>query len=464
MAIFDSKIMTRPIESHDVLADYLARGGKPEAEWGVGLEVEKLIVDHHTGEAVSYERIRDLLSHLEGTLDWKGIYDGEALVGLLGGNSSVTLEPGGQIELSGRLCRDIHCSQRDFDRYVGQIVSVGKELGLCFLGLGAQPFTPLEQINWLPKQRYDVMGPYMLKTGDMGQRMMKQTAGIQVNLDFSDEADCARKVRLAQLLTPVFYALFANSPILEDRPCGHLSVRGEIWSRTDSDRCGLIEQLLKRGTGFSDYVEYALDVPLYFLQREGQLYDMTGQRFTFRRYLESGFQNLRATLADWELHLSTLFPEVRLRPQVEVRTADSLPQEMAASVAGLVKGLLYDQDALQTTERLMGDLELEEFKTVYRDSWTMGLRTPFQGGRLGEIAAELLAEARRSLKRQFESTLSDSDESHFLDALDEIVHQDQTLAERLLSRWQGDRQQKLAILIDHCGYGQNRYRQRGHDI
>lgn len=457
MAVFDAKTMNQPIESAAVLSDFLARGGKSADKWGVGLEVEKLILDRNTGEAAPYERIRDLLAHLEGTLGWEGIYDGESLVGLQGGNSSVTLEPGGQIELSGRLCRDIHCSQRDFDRYVGQIVAVGAELDLCFLGLGAQPFTPLDQIEWLPKKRYDVMGPYMLKVGDMGQRMMKQTAGTQVNLDFSDEADCARKVRLVQLLTPVFYALFANSPILEDRPAGALSVRGEIWSRTDSDRCGLIDQLLKSGAGFSDYVEYALDVPLYFLQREGRLINMTEQRFTFRQYLESGFQDSRATLADWDLHLSTLFPEVRLRPQIEVRSADSLPPKMAASVAGLVKGLLYDEEALRTVERLLGDLDDEEFKLLYRSSWKTGLKTPFRGGNLLEVAGELLGEARRSLQRQYQQQLSDSDESHFLDSLDELVGRGETLAERLMAGWSGTRQEKMEVLLAHCGYGNNRF-------
>jgi len=458
MTMFSTDNRNLPIENRAQLTEYLTRGGKPEQDWGVGLEVEKLILDRQTGEAAPYERIHDLLSALEGTLGWVGIYDNEHLVGLQGGNSSVTLEPGGQIELSGRLCRDIHCSKRDFDRYAGQIVAVGREQGLCFLGLGAQPFTPLEQIEWLPKQRYDVMGPYMLRTGDMGQRMMKQTAGTQVNLDFSDEADCVRKVRVGQLLTPVFYALFANSPILEDRPSGCLSVRGEIWSRTDADRCGLIEQLLKTGTGFSDYVDYALDVPLYFIQREGRLYNLTGTRFTFRQFLESGYLNFRATLADWELHLSTLFPEVRLRPQVEVRTADSLPQRMAASVAGLVKGLLYSEESLRTVERLLGDLSLEEFRALYRSSWKLGLKTPFQDGSLGEVAGDLLQEARRSLQRQFREQLSDADESHFLDDLDAIVRQDQTLAEKLLSRWQGGREEKLTLLLEHCGYGENHSR------
>ncbi|PLX87258.1 MAG: gamma-glutamylcysteine synthetase [Desulfuromonas sp.] len=445
--------MTDTLTSREDLRSFLARGAKPQQDWGVGLEVEKLIVDCNTGEAASYERIRALLAHLEGTLGWEGLYDGEFLVGLTGKKSSVTLEPGGQLELSGRLCRDIHCSQRDYDRYVGQIVTAGRPLGLCFLGLGAQPFTGLGEIGWLPKRRYGVMGPYMSRTGDMGQRMMKQTAGIQVNLDFSDEADCVRKVRLSQLLTPVFYTLFANSPILEDRPSGFLSVRGEIWSRTDPDRCGLIPQLLRVGAGFDDYIEYALDVPLYFLQRDRQLIDMTERPLTFRQYLNDGYLDFRATLSDWDLHLSTLFPEVRLRPQIEIRTADSLPQHMATSVAALAKGLLYDAEALDRVEGLFGGLSEQEFVTLYRRSWTSGLKTPFLGGQLSEAAAVLVDEARSSLRRQYAAGLSDSDESHFLDPLSGMLAGGESLAERLLKQWSGSRLDKLALLFRHCGYG-----------
>jgi glutamate--cysteine ligase len=442
------------IESRQQLSDFLVRGARPREDWGVGLEAEKLVVDRQTGEAASYEQIRELLAHLEGVAGWQGSYEGEHLIGLQGKRSSVTLEPGGQLELSGRFCCDIHCSWRDLGRYRQQIVEVGNDIGLAFLGLGTQPFTPLDNIAWLPKARYGIMGPYMLKTGDMGQRMMKQTAGTQVNLDFSDEADCARKLRVAQWLAPLCYALFANSPILEDRPSGFLSLRGEIWSRTDADRCGLIEQLFAAGSGFDDFVEYALDVPLYFIQRDHRLIDMTERRFSFRQYLDSGWKGERATLADWNLHLSTLFPEVRLRPQIEVRSADSLPPAYTASVAALYKGLLYSEAALAEIESIFSEIPRDDFLKLYPDAWRNGLKARFRGGSLQEIAATLLPAAGRSLQEQFRRGSSGADESQFLKPLEEIVASGETLAERLLVRWQGDRQQKLALLFEHCDYAQ----------
>lgn len=440
------------IENRQQLIDFLARGARPRQTWGVGLETEKLVVDRTTGEAVSYERIRDLLALLEGVGGWEGSYEGENLIGLQGKRSSVTLEPGGQLELSGRFCCDIHCSWRDLSRYRQLVMETGRELDLVFLGLGVQPFTPLEKIAWLPKNRYAVMGPYMLKTGDMGQRMMKQTAGTQVNLDFGDEADCVRKLRAVQWLSPVCYALFANSPILEDRPSGCLSLRGEIWSRTDADRCGLIPQLFADGVSFDTYVEYALDVPLYFIQREGRYINLTDSRFSFRQFLESGWRGERATLADWDLHLSTLFPEVRLRPQIEVRSADSLPPRYTASVAAFYKGLLYCETGLQKVESLFNDFSEEEFLQLYRDSWRYGLKAKTTSGRLQEIAAELLPVAAASLKTQFEKGCTGADESLFLQPLEEIVATGETLAERLLAGWQGSRQDKLNLLFERCDF------------
>lgn len=452
MSTAETYVNQQPVENRQQLIDFLTRGARPRHDWGVGLEAEKLVVDRQTGEAADYERIRDLLARLEGVSGWQGSYEGEYLIGLQGKRSSVTLEPGGQLELSGRFCCDIHCSWRDLRRYRQQITAVGEETGLAFLGLGAQPFTPLKQIAWLPKKRYAIMGPYMLKTGDMGQRMMKQTAGTQVNLDFSDEADCIRKLRVVQWLTPLCYALFANSPILEGEPSGFLSLRGEIWSRTDPDRCGLIEQLFDPAAGFADFVEYALDVPLYFIQRDGQLFDMTQGRFTFRQYLDSGWQQHRATLADWNLHLSTLFPEVRLRPQIEIRSADSLPPQYTASVAALYKGLLYCAQSLAAVETLFSGLSAPERRELFRNSWRQGLQAAFSGGTLREIAAELLPKAARSLQEQFRAGSSGADESQFLQPLEEIVASGKTLAQRLLERWQGGRAEKLQLLIEHCGY------------
>ncbi|NOQ41510.1 MAG: gamma-glutamylcysteine synthetase [Desulfuromusa sp.] len=442
----------QPIDNQQQLIDFLLRGARPKDEWGVGLETEKLVVDRYTGEAVGYERIRELLAKLDGIGGWQGVYEQENLIGLQGKRSSVTLEPGGQLELSGKFCCDVACSWRDLNRYRQHIVTMGHELGLVFLGLGVHPFTPLDQISWLPKSRYKIMASYMLKTGDMGQQMMKQTAGTQVNLDFGDEADCVRKLRVVQWLSPVCYSLFANSAILEDQPSGCLSLRGEIWSRTDPDRCGLIDQLFKSNAGLTDFVDYALDVPLYFIQRQQQYIDLTKNRFTFRQFLENGWQDEQATLDDWNLHLSTLFPEVRLRPQIEVRSADSLPPRYTAAVAAFYKGLLYTEQGLSGVENLFSALSPEDFRILYQTSWRDGLKTRMKDGTLQEVAAELLKIATLSLQEQFHNGASGADESSFLRELDEIVTTGETLAERLLKRWQGGRQEKLALLFEHCGY------------
>lgn len=440
------------ITSHQQLLDFVLRGARQRDDWGIGLETEKLVVDRFTGEAASYQRIRGLLERLVGVGGWQGIYEQENLIGLLGKRSSVTLEPGGQLELSGKFCCDIRCSWRDLKRYRGHILELGRELDLVFLGLGTQPFTLLDQISWLPKDRYRIMGNYMLKTGDMGQRMMKQTAGTQVNLDFSDGADCARKLRICQRLSAVSYALFANSPLLEGRPSGWLSTRGEIWSRTDPDRCGLIQSLLEPASGLSDFVAYALDVPLYFIERQGRFVDMTTSRFTFRQFLDSGWNSEQATIRDWNLHLSTLFPEVRLRPQIEVRSADSLPPRLIAAVAAFYKGLLYTEGALSGAERMLFDLDPAQFDELYRKSWRLGLKATFPGGTLREVAQELLQLARIGLRQQFEADYSSGDEGYFLDPLNEIVETGETLAERLLSRWPDQRREQLKLLIEHCGY------------
>ena len=440
------------IDSPRQLTDFILRGARPRDEWGIGIETEKLVVDRLTGEAASYERIRELLARLDGIGGWKGIFEQEHLIGLQGRRSSVTLEPGGQLELSGKFCCDIHCSWRDLSRYRKHILAVGKELNPLFLGLGTHPFTQLDQISWLPKGRYRIMSQYMLKTGDMGQRMMKQTAGTQINLDFSDAEDCARKLRLSQRLSAVSYALFANSPLLEGRPSGFLSTRGEIWSRTDSDRCGLIEQLLSPSAGLDDFIDYALDVPLYFIERNKQYIDMTGSRFTFRQFLDNGWNNERATLKDWNLHLSTLFPEVRLRPQIEVRSADSLPPRFTASVAAFYKGVLYTEQALRGAETLLMQIDRAEFVDLYRRSWRDGLKASFSGGTLGDIATDLLQLARVSLQQQFAQSYSGGDESHFLDPLQELVLTGETLAERLLRLWPQGREEQLKLLIEHCGY------------
>lgn len=440
------------VHSTDDLVAYLARGARPVERWGIGAETEKLVIDAESGEAAHFDRIEALLLRLESRGGWRGVREEGRLIALLGEKSSITLEPGGQLELSGEFCPDLHCCQGDFSRHIRQIVGEGDALGLAFLGLGVQPFTTLEKIDWIPKSRYGIMGPYMTRTGDLGQAMMKQTAGLQVNLDFSDEADCIEKMRLAIVLAPLLYALFANSPLRNGSPTGFLSTRGEIWERTDADRTGLLPQIFAADAGFSTYVEYALDVPMYFVVREGRFIDFTRERFTFRRYMREGFGPFRATMGDWDLHLSTLFPEVRLRPQVEVRCADSLPPGLALSVAALLKGVFYDADARRAVRALFPAQGAREREELYRRSWRLGLKTPCGRGTLGDIAVEVLAVAAESLKRQAKRNCRGIDETIYLEGLTEIAETATTLAERLLARWEGTRSEKVALLLDHCGY------------
>jgi glutamate--cysteine ligase len=440
------------ITSQKQLIDYLAAGSRPEEEWGIGAEMEKLVLDARTGAAAEFSRIEALLNALAETGDWRKLREGSRVIGLQGEHSSVTIEPGGQLELSGQLCADLFCNCSDFSKHIVNAVQSCRELGLILIGLGTQPFSSLDEIEWAPKARYDIMGPYMLKTGDMGQRMMKQSAGLQVNLDFSDETDCMRKLRFAQYLAPLLYGLFANSPLLDGKPSGFLSTRGEIWSRTDPDRTGLLPFLDNPDAGFVDYVDYALDVPMYFIVRDGEYLDLTRDRFPFREFLDKGHAGHHATMADWDLHLSTLFPEVRLRPQVEVRCADSLPPHLVLTVAALLKGLMYDEQAFQSAWDQCRLDSLDEIRESCRQAWRLGLRTPWKTGTLQDLARICLSLARAGLDRQQIKRGQERSESCFLDGLDRLIESGQTLAEQLLDNWHGDRQEKFKKLIGHCGF------------
>ena len=450
MSTFVKDHLNIPVTDTGQLVAFLAAGAKPRAQWGVGVEFEKLVVDRASGEAAGYPRIAILLDRLAAAGHWERIAEEGRIIALKGESSSVTLEPGGQLELSGRLCTDLFCSHGDFTGHVREAAAIAAELGLTFLGLGTQPFTPLDAIAWVPKKRYAIMGPYMQRVGDLGQRMMKQSAGIQVNLDFASEADCFARLRLAQALTPLLYALFANSPLLGGQPSGFLSTRGEIWARTDPDRTGLLPFLSAPHAGFADYVEHALDVPMYFIRRAGHFLDMTAERFSFRRYLRDGFAGERATLADWDLHLSTLFTEVRLRPQIEVRSMDSLPPALSLAPAALLKGLLYDADAGAAAWSLCRPQTPTELQETLQASWRQGLRTPWRNGTLHDLARECLALARAGLHRQ--RLCPACDEGVFLDSVDELLASGATLAERLLAGWQGDRPAQLALLKRHCAF------------
>lgn len=440
------------VRSRQDLIDYLRRGERPPEKWGIGMEVEKQVVDSLTGEAASYARIERLLKRLEEEERWTGVREEGHLVALIGKDSSITLEPGGQLELSGKVCPDVHCCFGELSHHIADVVNKGAEQGLSFLGMGVQPFTGMDGIDWLPKSRYEVMAPYMTRCGDMGQRMMKQSAGIQVNLDFLDEQDCIEKLRISMLASPVLYSLFANSPVMDGRPSGFLCTRGEIWSRTDPARTGLIHALFNTDAGYDTYIDYALQIPMYFIVRDGRYVDLTKTRRPFSLYMKEGFNGHRATVNDWDLHLSTIFPEARLRPQIEIRSADSLPPDLIPAVGALMKGLVYDKVAGQEFLELLHFDSDADLKAVYRSSWKLGLKTPVKGRTLREVSLDAIAISRRGLKRQRKKDNHVLDESIYLDKIEEIAESGVTLAERILDRWKGSQEDKLKMLIEHCGY------------
>ena len=351
-----------PIESRDQLVEALESGSKPKSEWRVGTEHEKFgfyLADH---EPVPYDGprgIRRLLEAMEGLLGWHRIEDAGRIIGLtdpldLG---AISLEPGGQLELSGAPLKTIHQTCREVNAHLAQVRECATPLGIGFLGSGFSPKWSRDETPVMPKQRYDIMRAYMPKVGGHGLDMMLRTCTIQANLDFSDEADMVRKMRVGLALQPVVTALFANSPFADGRPNGFQSYRAEMWKDTDPARTGMLPFAFEDGFGFERYVDWALDVPMYFVKRGDRYYDVTGT--TFRSYLSGSLDNAlpdaRPTMADWKNHLSTLFPEVRLKNYLEMRGADGGPGRRICAVPALWVGLLYDSAALDGAWELVKD-------------------------------------------------------------------------------------------------------------
>jgi glutamate--cysteine ligase len=334
--------------------------------------------------------------------------------------------------------------------HVQEVVTVGRDLGIAFLGLGIQPLTPVDDIEWVPKRRYAIMGPYMKRVGTLGQRMMKQTATVQANFDFGDEHDAMRKLRVAMGLVPLISAMFANSSVSEGRVNGYMTLRGHVWTDTDAARSGMLPFVFGREVGFEDYAEYALDVPMYFIIRDGDYVDMTDR--TFRQYFDHGYGTERATLDDWALHLTTLFPEVRLKRYLEVRSADSQPPETMLALPALMKGILYESDCLDGAWDLVRRWSWEERLEVYAGSHRLGLHARVRGIALAELARELLDIASAGLGRQAKTNDQGEDERIYLGRLEELIRSGESLARLIATRWDGEWQRDITRLIHHTSY------------
>lgn len=441
------------IERRDELEAFFHDAGKPREQWRVGTEYEKVGIERDTARALSYSGPRGVRAILEGLArdhGWEPQEEHGHVIGLTRGNHAVTLEPGGQIELSGEPCEDVHCSNAEFSQHIRELIDVAGRFDVAFLGLGIQPFSRVEDIEWLPKRRYRIMGPYMAKAGALGHRMMKQTATVQANIDYGDEKDAMAKLRTAMGLAPVIGAAFANSPISDGEPNGFKSYRGHIWTRTDKDRCGLLEFCFSPDAGFHHYVEYALDVPMYLIARDGDYLDMTD--IPFRRFLERGHKGHYATMEDWQLHLTTLFPEARLKHYLEFRSADSQSPEFMPALPALIKGLFYDADCLDAAWDLVKGWSFDERMTAYHDSHRHGPAARFRRYSLGDLAKEMIEVAREGLVRQRAMNSRGEDETIHLEPLRNLVHQGLCPADVILSKWRGEFRQDLRSLIEDSSY------------
>jgi glutamate--cysteine ligase len=434
-----------PIVSRDQLVEVLESGGKPRAQWRVGTEHEKFGFRLADFGPVPYEGprgIRQLLEAMAGLLGWQPILDHGNIIGLTDpiGQGAISLEPGGQFELSGAPLDTIHQTCREVNGHLAQVRECAAPLGVGFLGLGASPKWTRAETPVMPKSRYAIMARYMPKVGGHGLDMMFRTCTVQANLDFADEADMVTKMRVGLALQPIATALFANSPFLEGKPNGYLSYRAEIWRDTDPDRTGMLPFAFEDGFGFERYVDWALDVPMYFVKRGDTYYDVAGESFRSLLHgrLHNGLDGEHATLSDWKNHLSTLFPEVRLKSYLEMRGADCGRIRSIYALPAFWVGLLYDSQSLDAAWQMVKDWTTEERQQLRDDVPKTALKTQFRNRTVLDLARDAVALARDGLQRRNRLNSDGADETIHIALLEEIVATGETPAERLLDEYENE--------------------------
>ncbi len=443
MLMKDAKDTT--IESFSELVDYLEAGCKSAEDWRIGTEHEKF--GYHLGDLtpLQYEGDDGVAAMLNGLREfgWRPVFEADKIIALEKGGGSITLEPGGQFELSGGPLAHVHQTCDEVHTHLAQVENVAKDLGIGFIGLGFSPKWPLDETPVMPKFRYDIMRRYMPTRGKLGLEMMFQSCTVQTNLDFSSESDMVKKFRVGLALQPIATAIFANSPFAEGKPSGFLSYRSRVWLDTDPDRTGMLPFVFEDGFGFERYAEYALDVPMYLVERNGTYIDAAGQ--SFRDFMAGKLQALsgeRPSLKDWETHLTTIFPEVRLKRFLEMRGADGGPWRRLCALPAFWVGLLYESASLEAAWDLVKGWTAEEREELRRSVPVHALDTEFRGTTVGAVAKEVLEISRGGLKARNIRDGNNSSEAHFLEPLDQIVDENCTSAERLLNayrtRWDGD--------------------------
>ncbi|MEO6690441.1 MAG: glutamate--cysteine ligase [Dokdonella sp.] len=440
-----STVKEDPISGRDQLVEYVAQGEKPASAWRIGTEHEKFGFRLDDLRAPTWDGPQGIGVLLEGMtrFGWERVLENGKLIALLRDNASVTLEPAGQLELSGAPLETIHETCAEVTQHLREVKTVADEIGVGFLGMGFQPKWRRDQMPWMPKGRYRIMREYMPKVGQLGLDMMTRTCTVQVNLDYATEADMIKKFRVGLALQPIATALFADSPFTEGKPNGYQSYRSHIWTDTDAGRTGMLDFVFADGFGYERYVDYLLDVPMYFSYRDGQYIDLAGK--SFRKFLAGDLAELpgaKPTLRDWADHMTTAFPEVRLKKFLEMRGADGGPWNRLCALPAFWVGLLYDQTALDAAWDLVKDFSREERHALRDGVPKHALKLPFRGGRVRDLASEAVKIAAHGLQRRARTNAAGADESIFMETLAQIVDANQTPAERKLElfhgEWNGD--------------------------
>ena len=433
-----------PIESHDQLAEYLASGCKPKDDWRIGTEHEKFGYCRDSLRPIPYEGERSVKAMLEGLRDrygWDPVLEAGQLIGLTRNGANVSLEPGGQLELSGAPLESIHQTCDEVNEHLREVQSIADEVGVSFIGLGAAPIWKHDDMPVMPKGRYKLMTEYMGRVGTSGTQMMYRTCTVQVNLDFASEADMVQKFRVALALQPVATALFANSPFFEGKLNGHKSWRSQIWRHLDDSRTGMLPFVFEDGMGFERYVDYALDVPMYFVYRDGKYINALGQ--SFRDFMKGQLPALPGetpTLSDWADHLTTAFPEARIKKYMEMRGADGGPWRRLCALPALWVGMMYDQSALDAAWDLAKGFDAETREALRVAASVDGLHAQVGNIKMMDLAKEVVAISEAGLKARAKVGANGliPDETHFLNALKESLETGQAPADELIARYNGD--------------------------
>ncbi|MGB5560627.1 MAG: glutamate--cysteine ligase [Paracoccaceae bacterium] len=433
-----------PITRHEQLAEYLADGCKPKKDWRIGTEHEKFGYCKDTLLPLPYDGPRSIKAMLEGLRDgfgWQPVMEGENIIGLVKDGANVSLEPGGQLELSGAPIETIHQTCDEVNEHLREVQTVADKIGARFIGLGAAPIWTHEQMPLMPKGRYKLMDAYMQKVGTHGTQMMRRTCTVQVNLDFGSEADMVQKMRVALALQPVATALFANSPFFEGKLNGHKSWRARIWRDLDPSRTGMLPFVFEDGFGFEQYADWVLDVPMYFVYRDGKYIDALGQ--SFRDFLKGELPALpgeKPTLSDWADHLTTVFPEARLKKFIEMRGADGGPWRRLCALPAFWVGLTYDQGALDAAWDLAKGWDAETREALRVAASVDGLQAKVNGISMHELAREAVAISEAGLKARAMPGVGGMvpDETHFLSALKDSLETGMAPADELLEHYHGD--------------------------